>query len=238
VGQQHICPSTNGTATITAAAATVAKATWQGATSPSGESLWYGLDKSARLVNHAGTVCTNGTCTSAPVILPIQWMKYFLARDPTFDTTKVNTTSFDALFRQGVNQYDSIIGTADPDLSYFRKAGGKLISWHGLADSALGPKYTEDYVRKVYERDPKASEFYRYFEAPGVDHCGLGTEGFYPGDALKSLIDWVEKGVVPETLEGKTRGLGSTRSAELCLWPKKMVYLGGGADKASSFGCK
>jgi hypothetical protein len=237
VGQQHACPSTNGTATITEAAAIVAKETWKGATSPEGEFLWHGLDKSARLFLQAGTMCDNGTCAGLPLGLPVDWMKYFLALDPAFDTTKVNTTHFDYLFRQSINRYDSVLGTSDPDLSYFNKAGGKLINWHGVADPLLGPKYTEHYVRAVHERDPKASDYYRYFEAPGLEHCGLTEVGFYPGNAMKSLIDWVEKGIAPEMLEATTRD-GANRTANLCLWPKKLVYVGGNAAEAASFACK
>lgn len=238
VGQQHVCPSTNGTATISNAAATIAKETWKGSTSPEGEFLWYGLDKSAIFKYVANTTCNNGTCVGAPIPFTIHWLKYFLALDPTFDVSKVNRTQFAYLFHQSVNRYDSIIGTTDSDLTYFRKAGGKLLTWHGLADPLLGPKFTEHYVKQVYDRDPKASDYYRYFEAPGLDHCGPGTAGFYPGDALKSLIDWVEKGVAPETLEGKTMADAKTKTANLCLWPKKLVYLKGDPAEATSFGCK
>jgi hypothetical protein len=238
VGQQHACPSTNGTSTITETAAVVAKETWKGATSPDGKFLWHGLDKSARLFLQAGTTCNSGRCIGLPVGFPVAWMTYFLALDPTFDTSTVNTTQFDRLFHQSINRYDSILGTSDSDLTYFKKAGGKLINWHGVADPLLGPKYTEHYVRSVYERDPNASDYYRYFEAPGLEHCGLTPAGFYPGDAMKSLVDWVEKGIAPETLKATTRGDAKTRTANLCLWPKKLVYVGGDAAEATSFACK
>jgi hypothetical protein len=34
-----------------------------------------------------------------------------------------------------VQQYDSIVGTNDPDLSAFRDAGGKIVSYHGMVSS-------------------------------------------------------------------------------------------------------
>ncbi|KAH7385558.1 feruloyl esterase-like protein B precursor [Phaeosphaeria sp. MPI-PUGE-AT-0046c] len=237
VGHEHVCPSLNSSATISAAAATVAKETWKGSTSPSGELLWPGLDKSASLAIHARTQCFNGTCSSNPAPLPIGWMKYFLAHDPDFDTTNISTVQFDRLFRESVERYSSVIGTESTDLTDFKKAGGKLLTWNGVADLTLGRRYIENYVKKVYARDPNASDYYRYFEAPSVDHCGIGPSGYYPGDALKSLIEWVEKGVAPETLEAKVRNQGF-KKANLCLWPKKMVYLGGNGTDASSFGCK
>jgi hypothetical protein len=131
------------------------KGNLEGATSPEGEFLWHGLDKSAPLSNHVGTKCDNGSCTGAPNAFPIDFMPYFLVLDPTFSTTKVNTTQFDHLFRQSVNRYESILGAADPDLTCLRKAGGKLINWHGVTDSMLGVKYTQNYAQEEYERDQK-----------------------------------------------------------------------------------
>lgn len=237
VGHTHSCPALNSSTTISPAAATVAKATWHGSTSPSGALLWPGLDKSATLAIHAGTHCANGTCAGAPASLPVGWMKYFLARDPEFDTSNISTLQFDGLWRQSVERYSSVIGTESTDLTYFKKAGGKLLTWNGVADQTLGRRYIQNYVGKVYERDPKASEYYRYFEAPGVDHCGNGPGGYYPGEALRSLVEWVEKGVKPEVLEARVRD-GSGRKAGLCLWPKQMVYLGRGGMNEGSFGCE
>jgi hypothetical protein len=156
--------------------------------------------------------------------------------DPSFDTSTVNTSAFPSLFHQSVNRFDSILGTSDPDLTEFRDMGGKMITWHGIADQLLGPKYTEHYVKSVYDLDQKASEYFRYFEAPGLEHCGSGTKGYYPGDALERLVEWVEKDVQPETLEARNRENG--RRMELCKWPEKVVYLGGDVGDAKSFGCK
>lgn len=88
-------------------------------------------------------------------------------------------------------------------------------------------------MRTVYEKDKEASEYLRYFEAEEVDHCRIGFGGHYPGDALRRLVEWVEEEKAPERLEARIReGKREGRRAELCMWPKKMVYLGG------SFGCE
>lgn len=39
---------------------------------------------------------------------------------------------FDRYAHMGVQLYDSIIGTNDPDLSEFRARGGKILGYHGL----------------------------------------------------------------------------------------------------------
>ena len=89
------------------------------------------------------------------------------------------------------------------DLRYFRQAGGKLITWHGLAGSLIVPRTSLDYTQRVYEHDPKVTQYYIYFETPGIDHCG-GGNSWFPGNAMQSPIDWVEKGKAPETLEAET----------------------------------
>jgi hypothetical protein len=237
VGQVYNCSFTGKTTKVTEAAVTIAKATWKGATSPDGDFLWYGLEPGAAFTAVANTRCNNGTCTGVPLGFPQQWITYLLKMDPSFDVSTVNISQFDYLFHQSVNRFDSIIGTSDPDLSYFRKAGGKLITWHGLADSLIAPGTSLDYTKRVYERDTAAAEYYRYFEAPGLDHCG-GGNGWFPGDAMQSLIDWVEKGIAPEILGAESQGLTAGRKAKLCLWPKRLMYVSGDPNDASSFECR
>jgi hypothetical protein len=89
----------------------------------------------------------------------------------------------------------------------------------------------------VYERDPDAAEYYRFFEAPGIDHCG-GGPGWYPGSAMESLIDWVENDAAPMTLEAETQGSATGRSAHLCLWPKSLNYVSGDPSEANAFECR
>ncbi|KAH7094406.1 feruloyl esteras-like protein B precursor [Paraphoma chrysanthemicola] len=237
VGQQYNCSLTGLSTTITETAATVAKSTWKGATSPEGDFLWYGLEPGALFTADAATTCENGTCVGAPLGFTEAWIRYFLTMDSNYDVSRVNISIFDYLFHQSVNRYDSIIGTSDPDLRNFNKAGGKLITWHGLADSLIAPGTSSDYTKRVYERDPNAADYYRYFEAPGVDHC-RGGNGWFPGSAMQSLIDWVENDVAPETLQAETQGEAAGRKANLCMWPKKLIYVGGDADEASSFACQ
>ncbi|KAF1937543.1 feruloyl esteras-like protein B precursor [Clathrospora elynae] len=234
IDQQYICPSTKISTAVTKAAATVAKATWQGAKSPNGDSLWHGQNVGSSLIASAATTCNNGTCTGAPFVVSQTWITDFVIMDRKYDTAALNTTVFDSVFHQAVNRYDSVIGTSDPDLTRFHSAGGKLITWHGLADMCVAPSATADYARRVYEHDPNASEYYRLFEAPGVDHCGGGL-GWYPGNGLNSLIDWVEKGIAPDTLAAEQP---KGKKANLCLWPKHLVYVKGDSSEATSFECR
>ena len=246
VGKVYNCTLTGENVTVTSAAATVANATWAGPVDANGNSLWYGLTPGTTFDALVNISCTDDACVGNPFSIPKDWISIFLERDPDFDMTTINRTSFARLMRQSVNRYDSITGTNDPDLTDFRAAGGKLLTWHGLADQLIFPNGTSSYAERVKALDPDADEYYRYFEAPGIFHCGSGP-GWFPGDALQSLVDWVENGVAPEVLEaraipdmwpGVPGGATEMRSANLCRYPKVMVYNGGDPTVAESFGCQ
>jgi len=148
------------------------------------------------------------------------------------------------VLHQSRNQYASIMGTSDPDLSLFKARNGKLITWHGLADQVIFPNGTENYYERVAEQVDDVQDFYRYFEAPGVGHCRAGA-GPQPVNELEALVKWVEHGVAPDeltavnvTLHGESPGAGQPLpTRKLCAWPKKQKYNGGDPLVAESFDC-
>ncbi|KOS44963.1 hypothetical protein ACN38_g4070 [Penicillium nordicum] len=105
-------------------------------------------------------------------------------------------------------QYESMVGTNNPDLSKFKRHGGKIITWHGLSDEAILPNGTVSYYEEVLKHDPKAHDFYRFFEAPGVGHCYGGLVPI-PKRAMSQLMEWVEKDHPPITLHA-TKGSNNT----------------------------
>lgn len=148
IGSVRNCTSTGKSVTITEAAAVIANATWEGPRGPNGEFLWYGVDYQSRLtgspnptgttsdLGYAATTCnTNGTCTGAPTGLGEGWLQLFVKKDPQWNYTLIKSVEeYTRLFKSAMQQYDSIIGSADPDLSNYRKAGGKIITYHGLVN--------------------------------------------------------------------------------------------------------
>ena len=100
----------------------------------------------------------------------------------------------------------AIYNSDRPDLTAFRKRGGRMIMYHGWADPLVTPFKTLDYFAKVSAKLGKdAKETVRLFMLPGYDHCGLQQN---PGtgdserdlDWLTALENWVEKGIAPETI--------------------------------------
>jgi feruloyl esterase len=93
---------------------------------------------------------------------------------------------------------------SNPDLRRFKRAGGKLIIYHGGVDTVDLPGAVIDYYESV-ERTmggrSATEDFFRFFIIPGMTHCS-GGEGAFAIDYLRYLEAWVENGEAPEKLIG------------------------------------
>jgi hypothetical protein len=146
IGSVHNCTSTGKAVAISEGAAVIANATWEGPRGPDGEFLWFGLPSNVDLTGSDGmdgtpfklgvaaTSCNaNGTCTGKAPDLGEHWLQLFIKKDPEWNYTLISSVEeYTRLWKAGLQEYGSIIETADPDLSEFRKAGGKMITYHGL----------------------------------------------------------------------------------------------------------
>jgi hypothetical protein len=237
IGRQIVCDGRQ--ITISARDADVVGKIWAGPTDEHGRRLWGGLPKGASFAGIAGTLTApDGTPTAPGFVVATQWVQNFLLHQKTFDITKITYARFDALFRQSVGQYDGVIGTANPDLSGFRAAGGKLITTVGTADQLIPTSGLYDYRRQVDRLlggTNRVDGFYRLFVTPGGFHC-VGGYGAVPTDPLGALVSWVEHGKAPATLPAANADGTVTR--DLCRFPKVSRYLGhGDPAKASSYRC-
>ncbi|MFE7589880.1 tannase/feruloyl esterase family alpha/beta hydrolase [Kitasatospora sp. NPDC057512] len=229
--------------TITAADAAVVRKIWDGPRTASGRRLWSGVPVGADLAGLAGTTApdANGQVQGAPFPVPRLWVTNWLKKQPSFDVSTITYDQFTRLFEQSRTEYGRIIGTDDPDLSAFRDAGGKLLTWHGQADQFIPAQGTVDYRRQV-ERTMgggrRVDDFYRLFLAPGTAHCGLNKGGGTTDD-LAALTAWVEQGKAPRTLPATlVDATGRSVDRDLCRYPEVSRYRGhGDPAAASSFRC-
>ncbi|PQE06068.1 feruloyl esterase B precursor protein [Rutstroemia sp. NJR-2017a BBW] len=239
IGTQATC-SDNTTQTVSSGAAAIAQAAWNGSTSSSGAFQWYGLTRNSPLTGLAGTTCSssNQNCTQAPFQACVDWISAFIKKNTSFPITNMTHSEYDRIFHASVQQYTPIIGTNDPDLSEFRDAGGKMLAVHGLADQLIPTNGTVDYYQKVEKLDPSVRDYYRFYEVPGMGHCGGGS-GAVPEDMMAALVKWVEGGDAPETLPAKTTtSNGTVKEIGLCQFPLVNAYKGGDINKASSYECR
>ncbi|TDZ59812.1 putative feruloyl esterase [Colletotrichum trifolii] len=197
VGRPSNC--TPGPGEIGSAAATIVKATWRGMRNEQGAQVWPGLNPGTNLsVGVAATECEGSACEAVPLQVAEQWFSLFLAEGRAdFDLANLTHGEFDWLARQGWQQYDSIIGTGDPDLSAFRNSGGKLVTFHGLIDELLPPKGTVKYYNEVAATVTDVESFFRHFQVPGLGHCSGGRNGG-PLNLFDQPRAWVENGTAPE----------------------------------------
>ncbi|KAK3117628.1 hypothetical protein LTR53_000856 [Teratosphaeriaceae sp. CCFEE 6253] len=234
---------------ILAQAAEVANAVWAGP-SKDGRSAWYGLPHETPFsvrgpygppTGLATTTCdeNNENCKGVPFIISESWIRDVLRRGQAIDLTAMDEEEFWHTLRRSVNEFASVISTDDADLSEFKAAGGKMITWHGMADQLIPINGTSDYYDRVLALDPAAADHYRYFEAPGVQHC-LGGPGAAPTAPLEALVQWVEQGVAPATLDAATVPTGeggARRHRPLCAYPLVAAYVGGDVGEAGSYEC-
>lgn len=235
-GKSYDCQGVSST--FSTAATTLAQAVWTGARTANDSFLWYGLSYDAPMTpGLAMTACADGKCTGKPFPIASDWISLFVQKNASFDPTTLTRSTYDKVFHASKQELTSIIDTSDPNLSSFRDAGGKVITWHGTSDELIFPEGTADYFDRVKAMDPDAESYYRHFRAPGVQHCGKGL-GPFPGSAFDSLVKWVEEGVAPDVLAAESLPLnGTVIRRNLCLYPQDSVYIGGDPNVASSFRC-
>lgn len=216
------CPQTNGSVDISKAATMVANATWRGLSDLTGAAIWPGFGVAADIaIGTSSTVCKDSYCTmdvSESYGIPANWLQLFVAKDAAFDLQTLKHDEFLRMLNASKQEYDSVIGTSDPDLTEFSQRGGKLISYHGLvchhiskrahlssktltsaqSDQTVAPEASRLYYNQVSSVTPDIENFYRHFEVPGLAHC-LGGSGGQPTSLFSQLRAWVENGTAPES---------------------------------------
>lgn len=147
---------------------------------------------------------------------------------------------------------------ADPDISAFKKHGGKLILYNGWADHSTPPARIVDYYDEVQQKfGAGTQDFVRLFMPPGLYHCeagpgpnvfgGRGQKGTKwndpEKDAVGALDAWVEKGAAPDKLiatkyKNDDPREGVVRTRPVCPYPQVAKYKGAGSiDEAANFSC-
>ncbi|GIK07077.1 tannase and feruloyl esterase [Aspergillus viridinutans] len=189
----------------------------------------------------ASSIMYNGQ----PFSYSTDWYRYVVYNNPNWDATK--WTVQDAAAALAQNPYN--IQTWDADISSFQKAGGKVLTYHGMQDQLISSDNSKLYYARVAEKMGLASEelddFYRLFPVSGMAHCSGGDGAYGIGNGLSTyngaepennvlmaIVQWVEKGIAPEFIRGAkfSNGVGSsveyTRSH--CRYPRRNVYKGPG----------
>jgi feruloyl esterase len=165
--------------------------------------------------------------------------KYVVFKNPAWDW---KTFDFDKGIALAEQPDNAAMNATDPNLKPFFAHNGKLLIYHGWADSNVAPLNTIKYYKSVVDTlggASKTSNSVRLFLEPGMGHCG-GGEGPNVFDKVGSLEQWVEQGKAPEKIIASHSSNGQVdRTRPLCPYPQVAKYKGTGSiDEAANFACQ
>ncbi|MES2533850.1 MAG: tannase/feruloyl esterase family alpha/beta hydrolase [Pseudomonadota bacterium] len=170
-------------------------------------------------------------------------LPFSLAYDFDRDVGKIYATSAPGAVPHFAQSAASMYFTDATDLSAFRQRGGKLMVYHGGADSSVSVNDTLRWYDGMSKQMGNGTQdFARMFVVPGMNHCrgGPATDRF---DMLPQLVQWVESGAAPERVIASASNPGyfnvAARSRPLCPHPRQARYDGSGdINDAASFRCE
>ena len=239
------CKGAQKDACLTTSQVATAKQIYAGPVNPrTGQSLYPGLPKGSEFAWNAIDPVPGGPPPFGPIF---QWVFGPNWTWPQFDYDRSN-----AAFQQ---KLAPILNATDPNLDTFRRHGHKFILYHGWSDWLVPPGETIHYYEAVLARDKeiKASQTVppvgpldqsmRLFMVPGMSHCSAGP-GATHFDALAAVVDWVERGVPPDSIIATKLPPGENTGPPilqrpLCPYPLTAHYQGqGNTDNAASFACR
>jgi tannase len=150
--------------------------------------------------------------------------------------------------KQGMTRYMDSLQTTIPDLTEFNENGGKIIHFHGEQDESIPTGSSVHYYNsvrqtmypgKTYNASTKAlQDWYRLFLVPGAAHCDTNDaqpNGPFPQTNFEVMSRWVEKGIVPHTLNATIlQGDYKGNNEQLCAWPLRPYW----ANSGKNFTCQ
>ncbi|KAG9235163.1 feruloyl esteras-like protein B precursor [Amylocarpus encephaloides] len=221
-------PAESGT--VTAEAATIAARSDGGIKDDEGRQVYFSYQPAAG--SYADATTSLDPATGQEVFAVNSFGSEFVTRFLQFK----NTNNFDS-FANGGTDTRTLCKPRTPN---FRNAGGKILHFHGEADDSIpiassvrchDSVCTIMYPEASYnDSSSSLSEWYKIFVVPGAAHCSINAgqlNGPFPQTNLAVMIQWVEKGVEPVTLNA-THLAGSHigDNAQICAWPLRPQWSG------------
>lgn len=251
-----LCKGEDGTSCLTGPQVKALKSLYAGARTSKGEQIMPGYSPGGEAEPGGWAAWITGMQPqgSAMFAFGTQFYKNMVFSDASWD---FKTFNLDRDYPIADSKVGKFLSATDPDLSAFKKRGGKLIIFHGWSDAAIPPQNAIDYYSSVQKKmgAKDTSDFVRLFMVPGMQHCGggsgpssFGANQAPTGDAQHdmgaALEQWVNGGAAPEQIiatkyKGGGMASGVSRTRPLCAYPKTAVYKGSGdTDDAANFVCK
>ncbi|RAH75890.1 tannase and feruloyl esterase [Aspergillus japonicus CBS 114.51] len=174
-----------------------------------------------------------------------EFVARFLNLQDVSSLSSLDNVTYDTIrdwMQLGWTMYEDTLMTHNPDLSVLQQAGGKILHFHGEQDPSVPTASSVHYyeaVRKIMFPNETLNtsaaalgEFYRLYLVPGMAHCGTNSEqpnGPFPQTNMAVMIDWVENGVVPVTLNSTVlQGDNEGEHQQICAWPLRPLWSNNG----------
>ena len=167
-----------------------------------------------------------------------QWVRYFVTRDPAFNSLLLDPQKPGA-YQARIVALTAIQDVTKYDLTTFQQKGGKILMAHGMADALVSTRATQQYYDHLRNAmgAPKMDSFMRYYEIPGYAHA-VSTVFNASWDSLTTLENWVEAGTVPPPQVVADSAGVPGRTRPLCVYPGYPKYIGSGdLNLAASYRC-
>jgi pimeloyl-ACP methyl ester carboxylesterase len=217
------CKAGQADGCLTAPQVASAKAFYEGRKDKSGKIAFPGYSPGAEAVPGSWNAWITGPTAetnqkAAGPSFSSNAFKYFGFSDPNFDYLKMD---MGAQFEGARKKMAAALDAPDPNLSAFKKHGGKLIQYHGWNDPAIPPRSSVVYYEDVQKTMGDTSDFYKMYLVPGMLHCGGGV-GPANVDWVAQLDSWVTAGKAPgdvTAMGGQGQAPGGPPSQVLCPFP-------------------
>lgn len=130
----------------------------------------------------------------------------WITQNPKQVFDSITVDSWIELYNKSLELFGNCLADS-PDLTAFKKRNGKLIIDHGIDDPLIPVDNTIDYYQKLtafFGSKEAVDDFVRLYITPGDGHgtCNWHGPGLTESDGMTALINWVEKGVAPQTIRG------------------------------------
>ncbi|ETS77261.1 hypothetical protein PFICI_11135 [Pestalotiopsis fici W106-1] len=246
IGESYSCEASAGTpysaatpaqsGVVTAEGAAVAQAILDGLYDSDGNFVYFSYQPGSTFTD-AATAYNETTDSWGLSISGLggEWVARFLEFENTTTLDSLDGFSYDTLrdlMIQGTELYNTSQQTTYPNLTSLNTAGVKILHIHGEQDfsipTASSVRYYDSVREYIYpqlgynESVEALDNFYRLFLVPGGSHCtsfSYEANGGWPQTTLQTVINWVENGTAPGTLDNAGGTIDS-----ICKWPLRPLW--------------